>query len=1037
MKSASTTTRAGLSTSIGKCCSGSANQGFAAFARSQYRLLIAPSSTHKAKLQGEKMIASLTNVGTLLTESRTNPATNKRALDTFSLLFLAVLTLLLSLSGTSAHAQAGYSVSGQAILPTGLPAANARITVCPYTASGVPCAPQSTIYSDINLTPSNALPQPYAANQYGIYQFYVAPLTSYRVQIQVNLSVTYSFIFTASSSNATPMNLLACVDSSGSATAYVCSTSTTATIAPNTAILFKAGTTSGASPTLAVNGGSAASIVTTGGANVAAGQINANEPLFLAYNGSFWVTSGETSIKQISGGGTGSTTANGALSNLGGQVNLGATQTGAIGPTGTATLPGNLNVSGTAAAPNMTLVGSTGTKCLHEVSGSILPTGSDCVASSMTPHWISKLAAVKAATGNARLLVEGDSTMFGDESNSSQANWVAASVGADVCNDLITYYGTKCRWGSWFGGGSSASYGTFGYSDPRIVLGSAWTLDGTVYSIGGGAYTATTSTNALTFTPTQSVDTFEVYYVQQPSSGVLSVQIDSGTPTLINTAGTAALVKVVLSAGTPGAHTIKHLWSSGGKVDLVGDVSYDSTNPSVVVLLAGTTSATSSTFASNGASYSFGSAAALAVLAPDITVLEDGINDWATSIPVATFTSNMQSVVSALQTAGSDVALYSPIPSNPASVAQSVQAQYVAAYQALAAANYNTGSTSALPYIDNFTAYQSFAISSGYGWRGGDAWHADAAGYQASANLVETALFASSGYSFSVNPSPWNINNPASLMRTQITSINSSGSYTLQCNEGLIIASLGPTITFPIGCPAGTVVQVLNNSGGNPTFTPGTGTTFIGVPASVVQGRILTLWTNGTYWYSFGSSGSPFLPVTNSTASGGFTATGYEGVLTLGGSVGTVTIPCGVSQGTELTVINTSSTANLAWNSCFNVVPPALLPLGAAKLVANGSYWIVDSMTAPVSFAVTPSIGGSALAAGAAASGTAILPQTGTWWKGACAATPYNQCTPDNGGVSFDVKCENTGSGLVVKVIAPVAGTPTACTYSVVFFSRQ
>ena len=81
-------------------------------------------------------------------------------------------------------------------------------------------------------------------------------------------------------------------------------------------------------------------------------------------------------------------------------------------------------------------------------------------------------------------------------------------------------------------------------------------------------------------------------------------------------------------------------------------------------------------------------------------------------------------------------------------------------------------------------------------------------------------------------------------------------------------------------------------------------------------------------------------------------------------------------------------------------------------------------------YGTTGSIGGSALAAGAAAQGSvAITSATGAM---VCTASPAAYCTPDNGGVYFDVKCEMSSSALAtVKVIAPVAGTPTACTYNV------
>jgi hypothetical protein len=121
-------------------------------------------------------------------------ATRKRVADIFSLLFLAASILILSLT-TSAFAQAGAPISGQWITPGGTPAAHAQIYVCPYTASGIPCYPQTQIYADIGLTVP--LAQPFSADQYGNATFYVSP-ASYLVQVRVNGTITYSYAYQAS-----------------------------------------------------------------------------------------------------------------------------------------------------------------------------------------------------------------------------------------------------------------------------------------------------------------------------------------------------------------------------------------------------------------------------------------------------------------------------------------------------------------------------------------------------------------------------------------------------------------------------------------------------------------------------------------------------------------------------------------------------------------------------------------------------------------------------------------------------------------------
>jgi hypothetical protein len=188
-------------TSSGKCCAGKGSQGYAASAANQSRSSTAPLSMRKGEPVGKKMSASSTKKASQLIRFAIGAAITPRVQSIFSRLSLAASILLLSLSAINAQAQTGFAVSGQAVLPSGLPAANARVTVCPYTASGVPCAPQANIYSDINLTV--LLTQPYSSDQYGNYNFYVTPGTTYLVQVQVNLSVTYHYTVTTTLSGST------------------------------------------------------------------------------------------------------------------------------------------------------------------------------------------------------------------------------------------------------------------------------------------------------------------------------------------------------------------------------------------------------------------------------------------------------------------------------------------------------------------------------------------------------------------------------------------------------------------------------------------------------------------------------------------------------------------------------------------------------------------------------------------------------------------------------------------------------------------
>src|ERR1700723_120372 len=75
--------------------------------------------------------------------------------------------------------------------PTGHPIAGATVTVCQATATGSPCTPLATIYTDATLTVAS--PNPFQADGIGNYHFY-APAGRYVVQFsgpQIPTAITF------------------------------------------------------------------------------------------------------------------------------------------------------------------------------------------------------------------------------------------------------------------------------------------------------------------------------------------------------------------------------------------------------------------------------------------------------------------------------------------------------------------------------------------------------------------------------------------------------------------------------------------------------------------------------------------------------------------------------------------------------------------------------------------------------------------------------------------------------------------------------
>ena len=370
--------------------------------------------------------------------------------------------------GSSLSAAGQVVISGQ-VNYQGNSTPFAPIQVCAVTSTGTPCTPTAAIYYDYAL--SHAAPNPTAADQYGNYTFYAPTLSSpsfYVVQVTPIAGTIWSYVVNGGSGASTGNSLLACVDSSGSGTAYVCSTTPSTAPTSNMTILFRAGTVSGSAPTLAVNGAAAASILTQGGNNVGASQIAAGNPLVLTYNGTAWVISGTTSIIQISGGGTGGGTAAQGLANLGGV---------ALNPSGTQTVT-------QPAATNLNVVTSGGGK--HQYNGSeVCTSGNGLCAAGGAVTSVTATAPVTSTLGTTPNIAM-------TQSSGSVNGWLSST-------DWTTFNGKQAALGyTPADSGANADITSLtGLTTPLSALqggtGEAGTLTGILYGNGSSPHTVATA----------------------------------------------------------------------------------------------------------------------------------------------------------------------------------------------------------------------------------------------------------------------------------------------------------------------------------------------------------------------------------------------------------------------------------------------------------------------------------------------------------------------------------------------------------------
>lgn len=253
---------------------------------------------------------------------------------------------------------------------------------------------------------------------------------------------------------------------------------------------------------------------------------------------------------------------------------------------------------------------------------------------------------------------------------------------------LMNSAGTPAIEQSWFsdagtvGSGASPSHHAY---DSRVVVNSPWAIFGsTSLTLGGYLYLAA-SAGTFTWTSTANVDSFILHYVTISGGGTFSYSIDGGTAVNVSTNAANAWVKsATISLGSPGAHSIALTWVSGGNVFINGLDAWDSTTPAVRLLNMGIGGVQASIWADSSNPWS--SLNALVTKAPTLAVIDLGTNEIIQGTSAATFTTNMQTIITALLPT-TDIVLAVPVGMDPAQRAQATQDAFRAAVLALQAAN--------------------------------------------------------------------------------------------------------------------------------------------------------------------------------------------------------------------------------------------------------------------------------------------------------------------------------------------------------------
>lgn len=299
-------------------------------------------------------------------------------------------------------------------------------------------------------------------------------------------------------------------------------------------------------------------------------------------------------------------------------------------------------------------------------------------ARALMPKWRKAIAGVIASRNNASILWVGNSTSSGFGAGDGGSQWTNARI-QSVPNRLAALL--SARYGipfshqnSWFSD-CAKNVGAVTNYDPRFTIGSGWTLS-TFFAPGQGTnFANSTTTNPLVFTPASNCDTYDVYYLQQPSMGLLS--LNGGTS--INCAGANAIVKATVTVAAGTALSIARV--SGGAVRVVGIIGRLSTSKSVSIL---NMSAGGEKLSDIQGTYPWHFNQIVSTIAPNLVVFSMLINDWDAGVDLGVYIPMLAANIAAAKAAGADVLLATDYPQDPGQASIAQQMAYVNAVKALA-----------------------------------------------------------------------------------------------------------------------------------------------------------------------------------------------------------------------------------------------------------------------------------------------------------------------------------------------------------------
>jgi len=350
--------------------------------------------------------------------------------------------------------------------------------------------------------------------------------------------------------------------------------------------------------------------------------------------------------------------------------------------------------------------------------------------------WAGALAKARSGVRNARIALFGDSTTAGSGANGTVGFGAGArsSCPSVKLARMLRDQGQTAYASAYFGNAGPLTSVQMRAWDTQIG-GAGWAFFG---AASGDSWlwpqSESTVSNTTTYTPTNSVDTFVIWYGTNAGSRVFSYQVDAGGTTNVDGAGTVnGLASVTVAAGAVGAHTLTIAKGSGGGNFIWGIEAYDSTVKQVQILpmgISGTrvSQAVGATAPNSGLN-------ALQTMAPDLTVVNLCINEWKNAGNVDTFKSNLGLLIAAAKVTG-DVIVVTGVPTSIIGFPLATQKAYVDAAISVAVAN-------GCIAVDTWRRFVSYETDTSFYT---DDTHPNSAGYELMWGTVVRNILGNAGF---------------------------------------------------------------------------------------------------------------------------------------------------------------------------------------------------------------------------------------------------------------------------------------------------